>query len=94
MSREGCRRLKASGKASRCFIYHNMELALSWEESQRAVMYDRSKAGYFLQYTDGQGHKNGTIYNEPIEFGDQFFWDYTNPVRALAGCLPGERGAG
>lgn len=26
VSTEGCRRLKAAGKASRCFIYHNMEL--------------------------------------------------------------------
>mmetsp|Transcript_31425 Transcript_31425/g.82421 ORF Transcript_31425/g.82421 Transcript_31425/m.82421 type:complete len:456 (-) Transcript_31425:265-1632(-) len=82
VSTEGCRRLKTSGKAARCFIYHNMELALEWEESQRAVMYDVSKADYFLQYTDGKGNKNGTIYNEPIEFGDQFFWDYTNPEAA------------
>ena len=50
VSREGCRRLKASGKATRCFIYHNMELALEWEESQRAVMYNASTADYFLQY--------------------------------------------
>ena len=49
VSTEGCRRLKTSGKASKCFIYHNMELALEWEESQRAVMYDASKAHYFLQ---------------------------------------------
>ena len=49
-----------------------MELALEWEESQRKVMYDPSKADYFLQYN------NGTIYNEGIEFGDQFFWNYTN----------------
>ena len=40
-----------------------MELALEWEETQRAVMYNPSKADYFLQYTDGMGHKNGTIYN-------------------------------
>ena len=31
VSTEGCRRLKASGKAHKCFIYHNMELALEWE---------------------------------------------------------------
>ena len=55
----GCRKLKAAGKASKCFIYHNMELALEWEESQRKVMYDPSKADYFLQYTDGKGNKNG-----------------------------------
>ena len=56
---EGCRRLKVANKATRCFIYHNMELALEWEESQRKVMYDPSKADYFLQYTDGKGNKNG-----------------------------------
>ena len=66
--------LKEAGLASRCFIYHNMELALEWLESQRLVMYDDTKADYFLQYTDGQGNKNGTIYNEPREEGDQFFW--------------------
>lgn len=55
--------LQTSGKAARCFIYHNMELALEWEETQRAAMYDPTKADYFLQYTDGMGHKNGTIYN-------------------------------
>jgi len=78
VSTEGCRRLKAAGKASRCFIYHNMELALEWEESQRKVMYDPATADYFLQYTDGKGNKNGTIYQEDIAFGDQYFWDYTN----------------
>ena len=59
-----------------------MELALEWEESQRKVMYDPSSADYFLQYTDGTGKKNGTIYNEGITFGDQFFWDFTNPKAA------------
>eukprot|EP00729_Bicosta_minor_P014682 gene14682-21420_t len=72
VSTEGCRRLKAAGKASRCFIYHNMELALEWEESQRKVMYDPATADYFLQYTDGKGNKNGTIYQEDIAFGDQW----------------------
>eukprot|EP01052_Picozoa_sp_SAG31_P048234 SAG31_NODE_10002_length_1198_cov_1.023658_1_plen_307_part_01 len=82
VSTEGCRKLKAAGKASKCFIYHNMELALEWEESQRKVMYDPTKADYFLQYTDGFAHKNGTIYQEDIQFGDQFFWDFTNPEAA------------
>jgi len=27
-------------------------------------MYDPSVQNWFLQYTDGQGHKNGTTYNE------------------------------
>merc|ERR1712232_1141080 len=51
-------------------------------ESQRRVMYDPSKADWFLQYTDGKGHKTGQIYNEPIDAGDQFFWDFRNPDAA------------
>jgi len=113
VSTEGCRRLKASGKAKKCFIYHNMELgknsaivrgpmripsaelicsfvlvrykvvshadlahsfrfypppppivllaflssilaALEWEGSQRKVMYDPTKADFFLQYVPQQ----------------------------------------
>ena len=49
-----------------------MELALEWLESQRAVMFDPTMASYFLQYP------NGTIYNEPIAQGAQFFWDFRN----------------
>ena len=45
-------------------------------------MYDPSTADYFLQYTDGNGHKNGTIYAENVAQGDQFFWDFTNPDAA------------
>ena len=82
VSTEGCRKLKAAGKAVKCFIYPNMELALEWEESQRKVMYDPHTADYFLQYTDGKGNKNGTICQEDIIWGDQFFWDFTNPKAA------------
>jgi len=87
MSVDNCRVLKAAGKATRCFIYHNLELALEWEEDQRAAMVDPSKAHYFLQYTDGHGATNGTIYNEPVVITtntsrlpwDQYFWNHTNP---------------
>ena len=81
---ENCRRLKAAGLAHRCFIYHNMELALEWLESQRAVMYDADKADYFLQYgwVNGQAHGNGTVYNEGRAEGDQFFWNYLNSKAA------------
>eukprot|EP01052_Picozoa_sp_SAG31_P026451 SAG31_NODE_2396_length_5784_cov_15.942656_5_plen_151_part_00 len=53
VSVENCRRLKAAGLAKRCMIYHNLELALEWEESQRSVMYDQRKASYFLRYNNG-----------------------------------------
>ena len=58
------------------------ELALQWLESNRAVMYDPSKAYWFLQYTDGQGHKNGTIYNNHRSEGDQYFIDWRNAEAA------------
>ena len=81
---ENCRRLKAAGLAHRCFIYHNMELALLWLESQRAVMLDPTKASFFLQYgwnsTTHSG--NGTIYNEARAEGWQFFWNYLNEEAA------------
>lgn len=35
---DNCRVLKAAGKASKCFIYFNMELALEWVERGRDVM--------------------------------------------------------
>jgi hypothetical protein len=69
---EGCRQLKAAGRARLCYINHNMELALEWLESQRAVMHSPDTSGYFLQYP------NGTVYDEPITFGSQLFWDYRN----------------
>jgi hypothetical protein len=45
-------------------------------------MYDPAFQDFFLRYTDGQGNKIGAIYNEPISFGDQFFWDFTNASAA------------
>ena len=41
-------------------------------------MYDPSRADWFLQYTDGQGHKNGTIFNVHRSEGDQYFIDWRN----------------
>ena len=73
---EGCRRIKAASPHTRCFIYHNMELALQALESQRLVMYDSLYADWFLQYQTPSGMKNGTIYNEPGGPGDQYFWDF------------------
>ena len=37
-SRANCLAVKQSGMVRRCSIYHNMELALEWLESERAVM--------------------------------------------------------
>jgi hypothetical protein len=52
-----------------------MELGLQWLESQRAVMYDEAYSGYFLR---AGGVPTAPAYNEPIHFGDQFFWDFRN----------------
>ena len=77
-----CAALKTNGTAQRCLIYANFELALQWLETNRAVMYDPSKASWFLQYTDGKGNKNGTIYNAHRDEGDQFFIDWRVPEAA------------
>jgi hypothetical protein len=89
--REGCRRIKAVDNTTRCFRYNNMELALAFLESNRAVM-DADHADWFLQYVDpATGAKNGTVYVE----GSGWFWDYRVPaVRAhvLAMVLNGTVG--
>jgi len=79
---ENCRRMKAVSPGTRCLLYHNLELALQSFESQRAVMYDPAFQDWFVQYTDGQGHKNGVTYNEGGDPGDQFFWDLRNATAA------------
>jgi hypothetical protein len=57
-SSANCMRLKQAGKVKRCGIYHNMELALEWLESERAVMDDAHiKQGWFLTYP------NGTVFD-------------------------------
>ena len=65
--RANCGLLKAAGKATRCFGYHNSELALQWLESQRALMRDPAKADLFLQYLPGNpsGTPAGTVYHVP-----------------------------
>lgn len=74
--RQNCELLKSGGLVTRCFIYHNTELALEWIESQREVMYNPDTANYFLRFP------NGTIYNEPVGPGDQYFWNFSNPEAA------------
>ena len=72
---ENCRRIKAVSPHTRCFVYHNLELALQAFESNRAVMYDPSKADWFVRV-------NGAIYNEPGGPGDQYFFDFRNGAAA------------
>ena len=81
--RENCRLLKAAGKVTRCFGYHNTELALEWLESQRAIMLDPGNADLFLQYQPGNpsGTPPGTVLHLETPYGDQLIWNHTN-VRA------------
>jgi len=76
--------IKQTSPGTKIFLYHNLELALQWLETQRKYMYDPATSIYFLHYTDGKGNKNGTIYNEPIDEGDQYFWDFRVPEAAQA----------
>ena len=78
--RENCRLLKAAGRVTRCFGYHNSELALSWLESQRAVMRDPANADLFLQFQPGNpsGTPPGTVLHLPNPYGDQLLWNFTN----------------
>ena len=58
-SSDNCVRLKQAGKVKRCGIYHNMQLALEWLESERVVMDDAHvKQGWFLTYP------NGTVFDQ------------------------------
>jgi hypothetical protein len=84
VSANNCIEAKKSGKVRRCTIYHNMELALEWIESNRKVMdQEHIDAGWFLRY------KNGTVYNsirqppagapgQPMPWLSQYFIDWRN----------------
>jgi hypothetical protein len=60
----------SQGKATRCMIYHNFELALEWLESQRAAMYDPTKRDLFLQWPNGTLYSRGS-YPQGIGANDE-----------------------
>ena len=84
-SARNCLRAKRDGKVKRCSIYHNMELALEWLESNRAVMdQDHVDRGWFLRFP------NGSVYDarrqpptgapgQPMPWLSQWFIDWRNP---------------
>lgn len=80
---ENCARLKKAGLVRVCGIYHNVELALEWLESNRAVMDDEHvAAGWFLRY---QGNKSVFNHNTTLPVSDgenitlrQYFIDWRN----------------
>lgn len=74
---EGCRLVKAASPRTRCFRYNNMELAIPFLASNRAVM-DAAHADWFLQYLDPvTGLRNGTVYGENSV--GAWFWNYSQP---------------
>ena len=93
--RENCRLLKAAGKVTRCLSYANTELSLEWLESQRAIMREPANSDLFLQFQPGNpsGEPPGTILHAPNPYGDQVFWNFTNPraqqvyIAALLGVV-------
>ena len=77
-SAANCRRLKQSGKVARCSIYHNLELALEWLESERRVMDGVHVAkGWFLRWP------NNSVYEHSTTLGglnlSQWYVDWRNP---------------
>jgi hypothetical protein len=84
-SAANCQRLKQQGKVNRCGIYHNMELALEWLESNRAVM-DQShvQAGWFLRFPNGSvfDNKRKAHSEDDGPLMSQWFIDWRNPDAA------------
>jgi hypothetical protein len=70
--------VKSLNPNTKVFVYRNMELALEWLSSERAAMYNESMSDFFLKYQTGPNA--GQIYNEPVQFGSQYFWNFTNPA--------------
>lgn len=64
---EQARQIKQVNPLTKVFVYRNTELALSWLEPQRSVMFDPSFASFFLQYQPNNpgNFTPGVIYNEP-----------------------------
>ena len=60
-SAANCRLMKQRGLVARCSIYHNLELALEWLESERRVM-DRAhvERGWFLRYPNRSVYLHNT----------------------------------
>ena len=59
---ENCKQAKVLGQAKRCMIYENLEWAFQWHESERALMLDPAKKGYFVPWHDARGASNGTVF--------------------------------
>ena len=87
-SARNCAQLKREGKVKRCTIYHNMELALEWLESNRKVMdHEHVEKGWFLRYANGSVYDDkrqppAGAQGQPMPWLSQWFIDWRNAEAA------------
>ena len=78
-----CALVKQANNRTKCFVYRNGEVSISWLSSEAKKMYTKADASLFLQ-------AGGRPYNEPgdgdphvhIPNKDQFFFNFSNPAMA------------
>jgi hypothetical protein len=76
-----CAQVKQANNRTKCFVYRNGEVAISWLSSEARKMYTKADAGLFLR-------AGGHPYNEPgdgdphahVPNMDQYFLNFSNPV--------------
>eukprot|EP01050_Picozoa_sp_SAG11_P011940 SAG11_NODE_1298_length_5265_cov_3.096787_2_plen_292_part_00 len=76
-----CAAVKQKRNRTRCFVYRNGEVSLSWLSSEAKRMYDKADGALFL-------HAGARPYNEPGNGDphagapemDQFFFNFSNPA--------------
>lgn len=74
-----CAQVKQVNNRTKCFVYRNGEVAISWFSSEARKMYTQADAGLFL-------HAGGHPYNEPgdgdphahVPNMDQYFLNFSN----------------
>ena len=54
-----CQQAKQLNQVKRCLVYQNLEVALQWHESDRAVMNDPTKDSWFVHWQNAEGVPNG-----------------------------------
>ena len=75
-----CAQVKQANNRTKCFVYRNGEVSISWLSSEAKKMYSKADAGLFL-------HAGGRPYDEPgngdphahIPNMDQYFLNFSNP---------------
>jgi hypothetical protein len=70
---EQCRLILEADPSTKCMVYRNAELALSWQEEQRAIMYDPAYAGFFVQVRRTQSAESAVVTVSCRSAGMLFF---------------------